>query len=238
MSHMSKFFYSSFLLAAASCSGPTNTGSGTEHPKIYTTGEMERRVEPNMAKVTFAVLTRAGNADKAREGNAAKTNAVVDKLKELKVPEEDLETLEYRIQEVINYQKGDSKIEAYEVLSRMQLKIKDVKSVGKIIDQLVPLGANKIESVEFDVIEKEEIYRELLAEATAQARDKAAHISEAAGLGKISVIEAREEPRNNPGPQSRGGFAMMEAARADNSTPLAATTVIKASVSLTAKTKD
>ena len=238
MSHLSKLFFIFLILAISSCTGPSVVGGleGGEHPKIYTQGEAERRIEPNMANIVFAVLTRASNAEKAREENATKAAAVVAKLKELKIPEEDLQTLDFRIQEVRNYQNGSSKIDAYEVLSRMQLKVKDVKSVGKLIDQLVPLGANKIESVEFDVIEKEEIYRELLAEATSMAKDKAVRIADAAGLGKISVLEAKEEMRYNPAPMYRGGF-MAEAKSVDVSTPMAGATVLKANVSLTAVKK-
>ena len=39
-------------------------------PKIYTSAFAEKRVEPNMARVTFAVLTRASQAEKARNENA------------------------------------------------------------------------------------------------------------------------------------------------------------------------
>lgn len=225
------------ILSLSSCGNSVaGNGSVLEVPKIFTSAQAERRVEPNMARIEFVVLTRASNAEKAREDNAVKMTTLVEKLKELKIPAEDLETLDYRIQEIINYQNGSQKIEAYEVVNRMQVKMLDVKSVGKMIDQLVPLGANKIENVHFEVAEKEEIYRELLEEATALAREKATRISEAAGLGKITVMEAREEIQHSPPPFYK--FAMAEAARSDTQTQLAPTAILKASVSITAKAKE
>lgn len=226
------------ILCLSSCGG---SGGGVaagipEYPRIFTTAQAERRVEPNMARIEFAVLTRAPNADKAREENAVKTTALMDKIKSIKIPAEDIETLDYRIQEVFSYQNGVQKVEAYEVVNRMQLRILDVKNVGKVIDQLVPLGANKIENVSFDVAEKDEIYRELLEEATTAAREKALRISDAAGLGKITVMEVREEYQQSPVPMYK--FAMVDAARSDVQTQLSPTTVLKASISLTAKARE
>lgn len=225
------------VFTLTSCGPNGSSGTAPEGPRIHTSAQAERRVEPNMAKIVFAVLTRASTADKAREENAVKTTALIEKFKEMKIPEGDLETLDYRIQEIVNYQNGTQKIEAYEVVNRMQLKILDVKSVGKMVDQLVPLGANKIENVSFDVVEKDEIYKELLEEATALARDKAARMSEAAGLGRVTPIEVREETNFNPAPVYK--YAMMESARGgDSSTQMAATATLKASVTLTAKAKE
>ncbi|MEZ4814945.1 MAG: SIMPL domain-containing protein [Bdellovibrionota bacterium] len=114
-------------LALLSCSGKSHGIGDSDSPKIFTTGQAERRVEPNMAKVTFAILTRAQNAEKARSENASKVSVLIKKVKEMKIPESDLESLDYRIREIINYQNGTQRIEAYEVNNRMQIKLLDVK---------------------------------------------------------------------------------------------------------------
>jgi uncharacterized protein YggE len=222
-----------FLLAA--CGGNSGVSGAPELPKIYATGTAEKKVEPNLARIVFAVLTRAPTAEKARGENAVKTSALAAKLKDLKIPEEDMQTMDYRIQEVTGYKNGTSTIEGYEVVSRMQLRILDVKSLGKIIDQLVPLGANKIENVEFDIAERDEVYRELLEEATTLAKEKANRMAEAAGLGKISVLEVREEPGYTAQPVYH--FEMAKVA-GDAPTQIAPSAKIKASVTLTAKAKD
>ncbi len=213
-------------------------GAPVDVPKIFTTAKAERKVDPNMAKITFAVLTRASTAEKAREENAKKMSALVEKLKELKVSEDHVQTLDYRIQEIVNYQNGASKIEGYEVLNRMQITILDMNGVGKMLDQLVALGANKVEGVEFDVAEKDEIYKDLLEEATGVAREKAGRMAEAAGLGKVSVLEVREELSFSAGPTFKMSMAMAEAASDRSSTPMAGTATLQASVALTAKARD
>lgn len=225
------------ILSLTSCGGGTVLSAVPEGPRIYTTAQAERRVEPNMAKIVFAVLTRSSTADKARQENAAKTTALMEKFKDMKIPDTDIETLDYRIQEIINYQNGAQKIEAYEVVNRMQIKVLDVKNVGKMVDQLVPLGANKIESVNFDVAEKDEIYKELLEEATALAREKAARMSEAAGLGRVTAVEVREEGGHSSPPVFK--YAKAESfSDSEASTQMAPTATIKASVALTAKAKE
>lgn len=42
-----------------------------------------------------------------------------------------------------------------------------------------------MEQIEFDIAERNDVYKELLEEATTQARDKALHIAEAGVLEKL-----------------------------------------------------
>jgi uncharacterized protein YggE len=132
-------------------------------------------------------------------------------------------------------QRRASRIESYEVINRIQLRVLEVKSLGSILDQLVSLGANKVDNIEFDVAEKEEIYKELLEEATAAAKDKAQRMAKAAGLGKITVLELREEVGGSEHSQPRYGMEMASAKMSDISIPLSGSTVLKASVALVAK---
>lgn len=80
-----------------------------------------------MARVTFAVLTRASQAEKARNENAIKVTAIMKKLQNLKIQDEEIQTLDYNLREVLSYDKGTSRIDAYEVINRLSIKILDVK---------------------------------------------------------------------------------------------------------------
>lgn len=233
------FYFLSFVLTACSQSLPPGYPGEALVPKIYTSAFAEKRVEPNMARVTFAVLTRASQAEKARNENAIKVTSIMDKLNKLKIQGDEVQTLDYSLREVISYDKGTSRIDAYEVINRLSIKVLDVKNLGKIVDHLVPLGANRVEQIEFDIAERNDVYKELLEEATAQARDKALHIAEAGGLGKITVLEVREESSAQPPP-----FMPLSMMRADGvgvgsaSTPMSASAYMRAQVSLTAKAKN
>ena len=238
---MEKLFYS--LLAAMvlnSCGEGTSQGHSGEVlvPKLYTSAFAEKRVEPNMARVTFAVLTRASQAEKARNENAIKVTAIMEKLTHLKIQGDDIQTLDYSLREVMSYDKGASKIDAYEVTNRISIKVLDVKNLGKVVDQLVPLGANRVEQIEFDIAERNDVYKELLEEATAQARDKALHMAEASGLGKITVLEVREESSAQPPPFMAMAMMRAEGAAGGASSPISASAYVRAQVSLTAKAKN
>jgi uncharacterized protein YggE len=235
---MRKFIYL-FIFVLTACSDglpPSHSGEALV-PKIYTSAFAEKRVEPNMARVTFAVLTRASQAEKTRNENAIRVNAIMDKLRNLKIQGEEVQTLDYNLREIISYDKGTSKIDAYEVTNRLSIKVLDVKNLGKIVDQLIPLGANRVEQIEFDIAERNDVYKELLEEATAQARDKALHIAEASGLGKITVLEVREESAAQPPPFMPMGMMRAEGVGGAASSPMSASAYIRAQVSLTAKAK-
>lgn len=232
------FFALIFILNACSEGIPPGHPGEVLVPKIYTSAFAEKRVEPNMARVTFAVLTRASQAEKARNENAIKVTAILEKLHNLKIQGEDIQTLDYNLREVMSYDKGSSKIDAYEVTNRLSIKILDVKNLGKIVDQLVPLGANRVEQIEFDIAERNDVYKELLEEATTQARDKALHIAEAGGLGKITVLEVREEGSAQPPPFMAMGMMRAEGAGGAASSPMSASAYVRAQVSLTAKAKN
>jgi uncharacterized protein YggE len=228
-----------FILALSACSQNLPVGAVNSEalvPKIYTSAFAEKRVEPNMARVTFAVLTRASQAEKARNENALKVTSIMNKLNKLKIQSDDIQTLDYSLREIMSYDKGTSKIDAYEVINRLSLKVVDVKNLGKIVDQLVPLGANRVDQIEFDISERNDVYKELLEEATEQARDKALHIAEAGGIGKIVVLEVREESTAHSTPF--GSVALMRAEGVSGATPVSASAYIRAQVSLTAKAKN
>lgn len=239
MQKFSAYFLMIIFLKACSESLPPGSPHEALVPKIYTSAFAEKRVEPNMARVTFAVLTRASQAEKARNENALKVTAIMKKLQNLKIQDEEIQTLDYNLREVISYDKGTSRIDAYELVNRLSLKILDVKNLGKIVDQLVPLGANRVEQIEFDIAERNDVYKELLEEATAQARDKALHIAEAGGLGKITVLEVREESSaHQPPPFMPMGMMRAEGVGGAASSPMSASAYIRAQVSLTAKAKN
>ena len=225
-----------FLLLFACSENVRTDGGKNSSPKIFTSGFAERRIKPNLAAIYFSVLTRSPQAEKARHDNADKVNAIVEKLRDLKISENQLETLDYRVQEMTSYHEGASRVDGYEVISQMKLSTSNTALVGKAIDQVIPLGANKIDRIEFDVAEREEIYRELLEQATTMARDKAARMADAASLGKITVVEVHEEPTDGGGPQPmQARFAMAGAASA---TPISGSALLRAQVSLTAQTKN
>lgn len=232
-----KHFKNALLIVFLSgCGGDGGSGGTREVPKIYTSGYAERKVQPNLAFVFFAVVTRASQAEKARADNASKVAALLAKIHELRLGDENLQTMDYRLGEVLSYKDGTSKIDGYEAVNNMKISLRDIKLVGKVIDQVISSGATKIEKIEFDVAEREEIYRELLEQATTIAKEKATRIADASSLGKVTVLEAKEETSNDNETPMRGKM-MMEAGSAA-STPISGMATLKAHVSLVARTRD
>lgn len=163
---------------------------------IQVSGSSDLSLQPDQAEISIAVQTDAGSADTAQVRNKALMGEVIKSLKTNGLEDAHIETTSYNLQkkERYNPQTGQMVTEGYTASHLLKVTVKDLEMVGKIADDAVTAGANRIDNIQFSLSkEAQEDANELaLGDASKNAQKKAKAIAKSLGvkLGKaISISE-------------------------------------------------
>ncbi|WP_333860911.1 SIMPL domain-containing protein [Clostridium sp.] len=184
-----------FLFAAISTSNCKVLAAETK--TINVTGDGEVNVVPDIAHLSLGVTTEDSTVDKAQKNNSVAMNKVVEAVKAAGVAAEDIKTSNYSINPKYNYNEetGTSTIIGYTVDSTLNVTVKNIDSVGNIIDIAVANGANNSNGVTFGVSNYEKYYNKALANAIVNAKAKAQAIADALDV-KLSTLTTVTENSN------------------------------------------
>src|SRR5574341_197412 len=121
----------------------------TPQNAITVQGATEFDVAPDLAKVRFRVETQSLTAQDAQDKNREIGNAVVSALKQSGIRDNEIETVDYRIEKI---QEWDPKMErmvdkGYRASNAFVISTTDLEKVGPLLDVGVQAGANNVESI-------------------------------------------------------------------------------------------
>lgn len=213
------FFLSVTIWSAAGLMGarsataaPAGTGNEPASRSVTVVGQGEVRVAPDLAMVTFGTETSNADLATAQRENAAGTEAVLAKLRSMGVVEQDLGTAGYGV--FPRYDKEGGQPTGYRVINSVRATIRDLDTLGVIIDATVTAGANRVAGVRFDLADKGQAMQRAREAAVRDARAKA---EQYAALVNGTLGTPLEIIENGATPQF--GLTMREAAQTGG-TPL------------------
>lgn len=163
-------------------------------------GEVVAR--PDTAIVTSGVTSQGATAREALTANTTDMAKLIETLKAAGIADRDIQTSGFSVSPNYVYsnevdQNGYSKpprVNGYIVSNSVTIRVRDLTTLGTILDQSVTVGANTINGVSFSVADPANLYIEARKKAFADARAKAELYAEAAGveLGDIaSIVETQ-----------------------------------------------
>jgi uncharacterized protein YggE len=163
-------------------------------PEVVTSGEGEAQVTPDRATISIGVQTRAKTAKEAGAENAERQRAVIDTLRALGIPANQISTVSYNVypEQVYHPDQGDKepRIVGYNVTNTVRVEVRQLDKLGALIDAVLAKGANTIHSIELSASNTDEARRSALAAALAQARGDAEALARAAGGSLGALLEA------------------------------------------------
>jgi hypothetical protein len=169
-------------------------GTDDAAPRIITaTGTGRVSVRPDTAVVQVGAETRAPSLADATADVSRRISAVLERVKALGVAERDITTVTYAIDPVVAPRRSEeeaARILGYRVANVVQLRIRQLDAVGRIMDAAVAAGANTMRGLTFTVAEPQAIEAQARALAVQNARAKARQLAEAAGvtLGDLVLL--------------------------------------------------
>ena len=97
----------------------------------------------------------------------------------------------------------------YQVSNNVTIRVRDLDSLGSVLDQAVTVGANTITGISFSVADPANLYEEARRRAVADAVSKAQVYADAANV-RLGSIESITEQDNYMPPQPMMRAAAME----------------------------
>ena len=190
-----------------------------EGATLTVNAEARTSAKPDIAMVTAGVVNEAPTAEAALAENARRMNVVLAAVKRAGVAERDIQTSQLSIQPQTVYAENvPPRVTGYQATNTVNVKVRNMGNVGKVVDALVAQGGNQLNGVSFSIDEPDAALNGARTEALKRARARAELYAQAAGMRvhrilSISESGVVEPPRPVP---------MMAMARmAAESTPVA-----------------
>jgi uncharacterized protein YggE len=181
---------------------------------VSVSGSGQAEAQPDQATVRLGVQTEAESAEQALADNNAKMQSLLDSLQQAGVASEDIQTQAIQLQPRYDQQpeqQGTGPIvTGYTATNIVEVKIKNLDTLGELLDAAVQAGGNTVEGINFEVSDSAALLDQAREAAMQDARHKAEHLVSLADatLGNVLTIN---EFSNTPRPVARAGVAMAEA---------------------------
>ena len=180
------------------------TGQSAPPPPLYiaATALGETRVTPDRALVQVSVDSRGETAASAGTDNRSKQERIIGAVKAAGVASPQIRTAGYRVHpEYANPERGKApKITGYRASNTVQVEVRSVENIGKVIDAALGAGATNVTSVGLYASNTDSARREAVRLAVTKARGEAESAAMAAGGTLGNMIELTIDPGAVPRP--------------------------------------
>jgi uncharacterized protein YggE len=143
---------------------------------------------PDIADLGFGVVTQAQTARAALTANAAEARKIVAALRTAGIAAKDIQTQQTSLEP--RYADSNQSIRGYTATTSVSVVLRDLAKAADTIDAAVTAGANSVYGPALRSSKADQLYRDALKAAVADARVKAKQLADAAGvvLGNVTAI--------------------------------------------------
>jgi uncharacterized protein YggE len=194
----------------APVAAPMTPSDGT---LLSISAQAEARRVPDVATLSAGVVTQAADANAAMRANATQMDKVMAAIKAAGIAERDIRTSGISLNPQYKYVENQSPtITGYQASNTVDLKVRDVARLGKVLDALVASGANQVNGPNFEIDQPEPVYDQARRDALQKAQARAEMYAKALGLKVRRIVSISEGGGYRP-PMP---MPMMAMARAKN----------------------
>ncbi len=184
-------------------------------------GNATIRAEPDMATVTTGVVTTADTARTALSANNEAMANLLDLVKSVGVADRDMQTSNFSVapqyvysdKPDVNGYRRPPKLVGYQVTNDLTVNLRDLNSLGTVLDKMVSAGSNTINGISFAVSDSSTLIDDARRAAMKDAIAKADLYAKAAGVCLDRIVSISENGGYTPAP------LMMKSMAADVAMP-------------------
>ena len=205
------------VLILGACSGNPSQVVATAQPPqrmINVTGSGQVYLTPDVAYINIGVHSVADTVGEALKLNNSQATAVASSLKELGVDAKDIQTNAFNVYPQQQFgPQGEVIKTSYAVDNSVFVTVRDLSKLGQILDVVVQNGANAINGITFDVLDKTKALSQVRQMAVSDARKQAQELADTAGVKLGDLISLNVYQSSSPVPAFGGkGGAVANAA--------------------------
>jgi hypothetical protein len=164
---------------------------------ISATGEATR--VPDVAIINAGVQTRATTATAALEQNASQMARVRAALKRAGIDDRDIQTSNISLNPEYRYADNQPPaLTGYTASNQVNVRFRDIRNTGKILDALVAEGANQLNGPNLTIDQPDAALDEARTKALAAGKARAELYARSLGMRVVRLVEVTE---------SGGGYA-------------------------------
>jgi len=139
------------LLSLGGLPVSTVIASDGQPRRITVTGQGEQQASPDVAGLSIGVETEAKTPGMALTNNAERMNAVMKRLKDAGIADEDMQTSQLGIWPVFADRQQPRSTVGYRASNQLMVVIRDKDRLGTMLDAAVAAGANHINGPTFSI---------------------------------------------------------------------------------------
>ncbi len=178
------------VAASAQPTAPTQIVAGTRL-EVSATGKVTR--VPDVAIISAGVVSRAATAVAAIQQNANRMERVRAALKRAGIEDRDIQTGSINLNPEYRYEQNKApQLVGYTASNQLNVRFRDIRNSGKILDALVAEGANQINGPTLTIDKPEAALDEARAKAIAVGRARAELYARALGMRVVRLLSVSE----------------------------------------------
>ena len=179
------------------------------------------RTAPDVAQIGAGVITRAPTAQQAVQQNAQAMERLVERMRALGIERRDIQTSNFNLNPDYRHdrQTGEQSFSGYTVHNQVNVKLRELKRAGEVLDALVAAGANNIHGPNFMLEDDAQAKIEARAAAFASGKAMAENYARMAGYSGVRLLEVSESFQSY-GPRPIMVTASRMGESADAATPI------------------
>ncbi|MBX7495679.1 SIMPL domain-containing protein [Qipengyuania sp. 6B39] len=204
------------MAAAASSAQAAEVQIAATGPVVELTVNEIVRAAPDVAQVGAGVTTRAATAQEAMRLNAQQIERLIDRLRALGIDRKDIQTANFSLNAQYQYRNDGEQptFIGYDVSNQLNVKLRDLKRAGEVLDELVGAGANNIYGPNFMLEDDVAANAEARKAAFARGRAMAEDYARMAGYSGVRLLEVSESFQSyGPMPMAEGAIAVTATSR-------------------------
>lgn len=199
------------MTACAQSQGTAGYAVPADGTLLSVSATAESRRVPDVATISTGVVTQATDANAAMRANAVQMDKVMAAIRAAGIADRDVQTSGINLNPQYRYAENQPPaITGYQASNTVNVKVRDLSRLGKVLDAFVASGANQINGPSFEVDNPEQAYDEARLAAVQKAQARARTYADALGLKVRRIVSISEGGASFPRP-----MLMMRATAAD-----------------------
>jgi hypothetical protein len=189
-----------------------------DRPTLTVSAEGKVDVPPDKAVLSFAVETVGEKLSEVQQENQERVAKVLEECQRLHIPSQFIQTTSLNV--IPEYpppprRPSDGSLEnsipriiGYRVVHQVNVEVRNLEVVGKVVDRVLKVGANRFSGISWGLQNEQPIRLEVLKQASAKAQAKAETLAQALNLKLVRMINVLEGGVSLAPPEGRYRMAM------------------------------